>query len=274
MLRDVLCRLPGFGTWPCDEINSIWRYGNPGWPTDELPPELATDRVVRYIRSRFGRLARAHRLYGVVEKTCANSLRVSYVNAVLPNARYVWIFRDPVDCVASARKRWSAPMDCGYTLRKARYVPLRDVPAHGLRFIRNRLHRITSKHRRVATWGPIFEGMSEALARRSLTEVCAMQWEACVGRSAAAFAVSAPDTWMAVRYEDFVRDPAAQLAALSRFLGLSVDDGTLASVVNHVSARSVGKGRGELGVDGVRRVEGLVAPTVALLESMANSRQE
>ena len=28
MLRDALCVLPGFDTWPCDEGNYIWRHGN------------------------------------------------------------------------------------------------------------------------------------------------------------------------------------------------------------------------------------------------------
>ena len=27
MLRDVLTKLPGVATWPCDEINYIWRHG-------------------------------------------------------------------------------------------------------------------------------------------------------------------------------------------------------------------------------------------------------
>ena len=32
MLRDVLTSLPGFATWPCDEINLIWRHGNRDLP--------------------------------------------------------------------------------------------------------------------------------------------------------------------------------------------------------------------------------------------------
>ena len=32
MLRDVLTSLDGVDTWPCDEINYIWRHGNIRWP--------------------------------------------------------------------------------------------------------------------------------------------------------------------------------------------------------------------------------------------------
>ena len=194
-----------------------------------------------------------------------------YVDAVLPNARYIWIYRDPVDCVASARKRWGAPMDWGYTMRKARYVPFRDIPAYGFRFVRNRLHRLTSRQGRVASWGPIFEGMSEQLVDHSVTEVCAMQWRACVGLTAAALADMGPDKWAAVSYEQFVRNPSEQLASLCHFLNLSIDQVALESAVSKVSSQSIGKGRLELDVDIASRLEGLVAPAVSALQSLIGS---
>ena len=46
VLREVLCSFPGFSTWPCDEINYIWRHGNRGAPTDELTPDDARPEVV------------------------------------------------------------------------------------------------------------------------------------------------------------------------------------------------------------------------------------
>ena len=45
MLRDVLCRMPGLGTWPCDEINYIWRHGNRAHPDDEFPGGFARPKV-------------------------------------------------------------------------------------------------------------------------------------------------------------------------------------------------------------------------------------
>ena len=53
MLRDVLVRFPGVATWPCDEINYIWRHGNLRYPSDEFPAERADARVQRYIRAQF-----------------------------------------------------------------------------------------------------------------------------------------------------------------------------------------------------------------------------
>jgi hypothetical protein len=271
MLRNVMCGLPTFGTWPCDEINYIWRYDNPDWPTDALPVRLATDPVSRYIESRFSRLASVQNLQVVVEKTCANSLRVPYVNAVLPNARYIWIYRDPLDCVASALKRWSAPLDWMYTLRKARYVPLHDISSYALRFVRNRMHRLASGNGRLASWGPVFEAMGEYLTTRSLAEVCALQWQACVEQSFAAFSEMPAEKWTAVSYERFVSDPNGQLSALCDFLSLPIDSAARENAIRDVSAQSVGRGRRELGVDDAGRIDDLVASTVLAMRSLPDS---
>ena len=46
MLRDVLTSFDGIGTWPCDEINYIWRHGNVRYPSDEIPADRATPAAV------------------------------------------------------------------------------------------------------------------------------------------------------------------------------------------------------------------------------------
>lgn len=42
IFRDTIASLPSVTTWPCDEINYIWRHGNINYPSDEFPVELAT----------------------------------------------------------------------------------------------------------------------------------------------------------------------------------------------------------------------------------------
>jgi hypothetical protein len=83
----------------------------------------------------------------------------------------------------------------------------------------------------------------------------------------------APDKWIGVSYEQFVRDPAGQLATLCSFIGLSMSDRILESAVSRVSVRNLGKGRRELDLDDASRVESLVAPAVSALQSLTGSRQ-
>lgn len=242
MLRDVICALPGCATWPCDEINLIWRHGNAGWPSDALPAELATPRVRAYIGRAFRRQARRSGAAYIVEKTCANSLRVPFVGRVLPAARFVFIHRDPLDAVASAIKRWQAPFELAYTLRKARFVPPSDVPFYAWRLLRNRLHRLRSGENRLEWWGPRLEAMAELMRHHSLPGVCAAQWSACVESSAAALAGLGPDKVHTLRYEELVSRPAPGLEAVCRFLDLDVPQQAIERATAGVTDRSVGKG--------------------------------
>ena len=119
MLRDCLTHFEGIGTWPCDEINLVWCHGNRDFASDEFGVAQANATARRYIRGAFARLARRRHLAFVVEKTCANSVRVPFVDEILPEARYIYIVRDGRDATASAMKRWVAQVDLLYLLRKA-----------------------------------------------------------------------------------------------------------------------------------------------------------
>ncbi len=246
VLRDVLTSFPGVGTWPCDEINYIWRHGNARFPTDEFTPEMARAEVIGYIRSRFKRLARRYNLAHVVEKTCANSLRVGFVHAVLPEAKFIHIVRDGRDVAVSAAERWKAPLDILYTLRKTRYVPLTDFPYYAGGYVLNRVCRLFSKEKRVAFWGPRFEGMENVLTSRPLPVACAIQWKRCAEKAEQDLSTLGPDQVYQVRYEDFVRAPARELRGLLDFLCIQAGDSLVRSAVTGVSSNSVGRWRAVL----------------------------
>ena len=58
--------------------------------------------MIAYIRKRFDSLANRQKLDFVVEKTCANSLRVDFIEQVVPEAQFLFIYRNGLDVVASA----------------------------------------------------------------------------------------------------------------------------------------------------------------------------
>ena len=152
MLRDVLTRFAGVVTWPCDEINYIWRHGNRAHPDDEFVPTMATPGVRRFVRGRFAAMASAAPVVDrgtpseasrfLVEKTCANSLRVSFVDAIVPEALYLYLVRDGRDVTLSFKgyrfgglnalevaDRWSratvAADRIGHALGPDRYLRIR-----------------------------------------------------------------------------------------------------------------------------------------------------
>lgn len=264
MLRDVLTSLPGFATWPCDEINLIWRHGNRAYPSDELGPELATPEVRKYIRGRFESIRHKYLGRSVVEKTCANSLRVEFVRTVLPDARFVFITRDGLDAAASAMERWDAPLDLSYTAAKARFVPPSDLPYYGARFIAGRLRgNRTDDGRATGWWGPKTDDRADLMATRPLDEICVLQWRRCVESAERGLAGLGPDRLHHVSYESFARDPEVGLRALLDFLERpEVFD---PSSVAGVSARSIGKGRASLPDEARRRLIDLAGPALTRL---------
>lgn len=262
MLRDVLTSLDGICTWPCDEINYIWRHGNVRYPSDEIPESHATDRVKAYIRSEFEAIRRRYNATIVVEKTCANALRVPFVDAVLPDAKYINIVRDGVDATGSAKLRWQSKMDLLYILKKVRFVPLSDLPFYGVRYFWARVYKLFSRDDRLAFWGPALDDMSELLQMYSLDEVCALQWQRCVEKSRDAMSKMPENKVIHISYEKFVRDPVNELSSILKFLGLQVQDVQIAEAVKGVNARSLGKGRDALGEDGVKKLEQLVGNTL------------
>ena len=262
LLRDLLTALPGVGTWPCDEINYIWRHGNLRYPSDAFTTGMATDPIAAYIRGRFEALANRRGLEVLVEKTCANSLRVGFVDRVVPAAKYLYIVRDGLDAVASAMQRWKARLDIPYLARKARYVPGSDLPYYAWRYLGNRVHRLISRERRLAFWGPRLDNMDALLARHSLAEVCALQWQAWVDLAEQGFADMDRTRVLRLRYEDFVRSPRAEFSRIARELGREVPTDFALQHLSRVSPDSVGKGRAALGQAKVKSLLPLVGETL------------
>ena len=262
MLRDVLCSFDRVSTWPCDEINYIWRHGNVRFPSDEIPESRAVLGVQSYIRGKFAKLAMTQNCDYVVEKTCANSLRVPFVDAVVPEAKYVFIYRDGIDATGSAKLRWTAKLDIPYILEKMRFVPKIDLPYYGLRYFWARVYRLISREKRLAFWGPALDDMPTILQKHTLNEVCALQWQRCVDKAEAALSAMSEDRVIRVCYEDFVRQPAEELARILVFMGKAVPADEIATAVAGVSPRSLGKGRKALGAEEVLRLEKLVGESL------------
>lgn len=262
MLRDVLCDFKGVGTWPCDEINYIWRHGNIRAETDEFSIEMARPKVKNFIRKEFDHFAKKEKLNFLIEKTCANSLRVPFVEQVIPEAKYIFIVRDGVDAVGSATIRWKAKLDIPYILKKVRYVPLTDLPFYGLRYIGSRLYKLISKEQRLSFWGPQFNGLSEALEKHSLEEVCALQWQRCVDLSGRAFENMPDDKVVRVKYEDFVSHPVEELTRILLELNIPVEGEQVQEAVKTVTNRSIGKGRKALNDEQLKAVSELVSHTL------------
>jgi len=262
LLRDHIAQFEGVGTWPCDEINYIWRHGNHRHPTDEFPACFATPEFARYIQNCFSRLARERDLQVVLEKTCANSLRVEFLARIFPESRFIFLIRDGRDCTASAMERWQARVDFEYHFKKARFVPASDLAYYGFRFLRNRLRKTLSRQRVLATWGPRFEGMDEILRNQGLAVTCALQWKRCVELSNQALQRLLPSRLFRLRYEDLVSTPEKALTRVAEFLEIHTPPKSLEEASSKVTATSLGKWHSQLSAEERDIVQSLLSETL------------
>ena len=198
----------------------------------------------------------------VVEKTCANSLRVEFVRSVVPEARFIHLIRDGRDAAASARRRWMTAEPLRYLLEKARWIPIRDLPYHGWSFLSNRVHKLS--HRSFRVWGPVFNGLDQLLETRSRIEVCGVQWQKCVEEAFRGLDDVPKDGVFEISYEDLVDRPQQTLESVLAFLDLGMET-ACEDACREVTKVNVGKGFSELSREEMLLLTSLIQDTLERL---------
>jgi len=249
MLRDIVIQFDGCATWPCDEINFIWKHHNVFFHGDALEPKHATPEVTKFIRRAFKKIARRYAAHTVVEKTCANCVRLDFVSTVFPRARYIHIVRDGRAAIVSAVKRWRAPFDLAYTLKKLRFVPPSDIPLLFVRYLQNRAAQMVSREKRLSHWGPEFKDFDRITAGHSVLETAALQWRHCVTEATRVLNTLPCSSVLTLRYESFVNDPERGIRQLESFLKNPLPEKTGKRVAASVYRGSVDRWKREISAE-------------------------
>ena len=232
MLRDLIASHPSVACVPFD-VSHVWRIGNDRQPHDVLRPETATPRIARTIRDRLIGFARRNAGTAwpgarfIVEKTVGNALRPDFVDAVLSDALYVRLVRDPRRVIASTVAAWKAPPDTGHLMRKVRLFGPADVGYMG-RYALNAARGRVGHKRGLQIWGVRYPGIQQDLDQETLETVCARQWLASVTAIDRFFADLPPERGISVSYEALVGGPH-ELQRIWSFLGIG-DDALASSI--------------------------------------------
>lgn len=257
-------------------VSYVWRYGNEAHPHDALPAAACTPSARRHIRRALLRLADADRHAGaryLVEKSSANTLRVPFVDAVFPEARYVHLVRDGCDAVESAHRRWTAPSEPLYLLKKPAYLlrRMRAMPLSVLRsgwwYLKNLLRKAMQGQDGDGAgyvWGPRYPGIARDVERLSTLAVCAKQWRACVNAALDGLEAIPGERVFYLRYEDLVTDPRV-VTDLCAFLDLPDPAAVQAHYRAHVYAGAVGRGRRAMGEEAFATLRPILETTLERL---------
>jgi hypothetical protein len=177
-----------------DEFHEIEQRG---WDSDGLGAEDLTEREREYVYSAIRLFARGARF---VDKTPPNCLRIPYLDALFPDAEYVFLTRRAADNVNSLIEAWRA---------RPRFVKYRlPEPLTGIGELSGDRWSLT-----------LIPGWRE-LTAASLEEICARQYLACNEAVLDARPAIASERWHDVAYEDLVAHPLVVLEDLYRRLEL------------------------------------------------------
>ena len=251
ILRDVLTSYPGFITWPCDEINYIWKHHNLAVAHDQLSSRHASPKVKKYIINKFLQryLSAPLNVYSdsipkLVEKTCANSLRLPFINSIFPNCKYIFITRDPLDAIPSALKRWKASLEPFYLYKKAKYVPITDLPYYSIKYLNNRIYKLfISKNASLSCWGPKYKNFSKDIKSLSQIEVVTRQWFYCNSLSTKFFSDRPSIPCLKLDYNNFVNSPEESLHDILNFLLIKPNQEYISKATSSVVNTFISKGR-------------------------------
>lgn len=241
MLRDVLVSTDAFATWNCDEIDLSWRYGNDKRDTDYLYREDINGFSSNYIKRKFRKLQRLNPDKIIVEKTCANSLRVDYLDGVFPDARFIFLYRNPDDVVKSVVKKRANGFSFSYTFRKVQNSPISMLCTVALARLWSKVRREKSR-----PWGPRTVSIKNGVSENSQEEVAFRQWEDCVIHSAQHLSKIDNNRVYCLSYENFVTYPESELRNLLNYFDLTTRELDCKRAVNGVFKTSVGTRNEEL----------------------------
>lgn len=223
MLGEIISHHPALAYWL--EPKYIWRYGNPRSPTDAREADEATPRVAAYIQRRLVSYTRRHGGQRCLEKTPSNTLRVTFMNRIFPQALFLHIVRDGRDVAFSAAKKWSSPPHkAGLWRRMGDFsIPLRDAPSYAIDFLRDVVGRQLRPHKGYI-WGPHTPDLRAVRGQHSLLATCGIQWRDSVESALRGLAEVPASRQYTVRFEDLVADPKPLTRQILDFTGLEPSD--------------------------------------------------
>lgn len=152
--------------------------------------QLRNSAGQRWLTQESGRPAEIR----LLEKTPKNALRIPFLNALFPDALYLFIHRAPAENLGSMIDAWQS----------GRFVTYADLPGWP-----------------GPPWSLLLPEGWQALAGRELGDVVAQQWRAANESALEGLATLPPDRWRVLDYATLISDPAGTVRRAAQFLGLA-----------------------------------------------------
>ena len=211
-----MAEAPGVAYWV--EPRPVWVYRHWMRGDDVLTADDASDSIKQYIRDRFQKFVDHRDAQRFCEKTPSNCLRIPFVQAVFPNARFILLLRDGRAVFRSTQEIRSSGTSLRRMWERLRESSPYDYPAYlsRLPWLWSRLIRQPMKF-----WGARPPGWKDWVRDDSPNVVVAKQWAATIGRALDDIQRIPSSQVVTVRYEDLVRDPQTTFASIQECISLA-----------------------------------------------------
>lgn len=136
-----------------------------------------------------------------LEKTPRNSLNIGFLQTVFPEARYIYLHRDPRGNISSIMEGWELGGKSG------EFVTFRNLPDWPLGY-----------------WCFLLPPNWAALKGYPIAEIAAFQWQACNEIILQDLSGLPADRWTSISYDEFISHPSEELQRLCDFCGASTGE--------------------------------------------------
>jgi hypothetical protein len=270
------------------ENRYVWTYGQRTRGDDRRSAEEAIPRVQAFIHAYFRRRS-AETGKMVVDKTPSNVFRVPFIHTVFPEAKILHVIRDGRGNVISRYHEW-------YGNREASGAHPDNHGTSGTRYraalLRSRWHHLSEMMRRrnvppsrwpaflndnfaafltnmilgrPVRYGERFPGMRDHLRSCGMLATCAAQWREGVVHAVIEGRRLPDHSYLELRYEDLVREPARVWERISGFLGIADPANGIRFLERAVVSERAEKWRSCLTPEQMRVLEVHIRPTLEFL---------
>jgi hypothetical protein len=136
----------------------------------------------------------------LLEKTPRNALNIPFLLEVFPDARFIYLHREPRQAIASLIEAWTLGLQSG-RFKTFQQLPDWDRPG----------------------WCFLLPPGWREMRGKSLAEIATFQWAASNRIIIEELTLLPAERWTAVTYEALVADPQAALTSICRFANIEAD---------------------------------------------------
>jgi len=163
--------------------------------SDGLVEQLKKDMLQGMISAQGDRVNSDAGAIRLLEKTPKNCLRIPFIDTIYPDARYIYLYRDPKESISSIIEGW----------RHQRFVTYGDV-----RMVHGR-------------WCFLRPPAWQEMINRPLNEIAAFQWKTCQDIILDDLDAIETNRWTICAFDEFLKDPKGTISRLQKFCELDSD---------------------------------------------------